>query len=233
MIKFEKTYVCGIPMAMEGMRAPMQSYARGDTQPYFATRGMRLQDEQSTKALYDGFIGPNDYDLGLRLTKAGREHRKYLRYIHVQTCIVAPSYWVSEHDTYKISTTRNSESFMHKGVSSPFEIEQFDFCVDSPDDLNFRSKDGTTLLEVWGDTLNMLNALRDKYLETRDEKYFQLIRKLLPSGWKIRYYWDASYETLANIYHQRENHRLPEWHTFCAWIKTLPHSELITGEVAR
>jgi hypothetical protein len=31
-----------------------------------------------------------------------------------------------------------------------------------------------------------------------------------------------SYPTLRRIYHQRHNHRLPMWHDFCDWIKSLP-----------
>lgn len=42
-----------------------------------------------------------------------------------------------------------------------------------------------------------------------------------------------SYQTLKRIYHQRKNHRLPMWHDFCNWIKSLPFSDtLITGEYA-
>mgnify|MGYP007008490595 FL=1 len=38
-----------------------------------------------------------------------------------------------------------------------------------------------------------------------------------------------SYQTLRRIYIQRRNHRLPQWHIFCDWIKTLPYAdELIT-----
>ena len=39
-----------------------------------------------------------------------------------------------------------------------------------------------------------------------------------------------NYEVLANIYKSRKNHKLDEWHTFCDWLKSLPYSELITGE---
>lgn len=40
-----------------------------------------------------------------------------------------------------------------------------------------------------------------------------------------------SYQALRNIARQRWNHRLPEWHQFVDWIKTLPFSqELILQE---
>ena len=78
--------------------------------------------------------------------------------------------------------------------------------------------------------LDALNALRNEYIETKDDRIFFAIRQLLPQGYNIRYTWMANYEVLANIYYSRKNHRLPEWHVFCDWIKTLPYSELITGD---
>ncbi len=37
--------------------------------------------------------------------------------------------------------------------------------------------------------------------------------------------WSFSYQTLRRIYHQRRNHRLPQWRMFCYWIKTLPYAD--------
>lgn len=34
-----------------------------------------------------------------------------------------------------------------------------------------------------------------------------------------------SYQTLRRIVAQRHNHRLPEWHTFVDWVKTLPFAD--------
>lgn len=42
---------------------------------------------------------------------------------------------------------------------------------------------------------------------------------------RVQYF---SYQTLRRIYIQRRNHRLPHWHKFCDWIKSLPYAnELI------
>ena len=65
------------------------------------------------------FIGPNDMDLAKRLIKAGPEHRKFLRQIMVTVDITAPLFWYKEFDTYKIGTTANSTSTMHKLTSKP------------------------------------------------------------------------------------------------------------------
>lgn len=51
------------------------------------------------------------------------------------------------------------------------------------------------------------------------------MKEELPEGTMQRRVWMFSYQTLRRIYFQRRNHRLPQWHLFCDWIKTLPYSE--------
>lgn len=197
MIKFEHTDVYGFEAAIRGCRNPLNSWHLSDS----------TFDKYPT-------IGDKDFALLMKLSKAGSDHGKYLRMINVTVDITAPTYWVAEHDTYKVATVRNSCSFMHKGVSKPFEIS--DFSIEGEVD------------DWWIDTIDNLNSLREIYLETRDESVFRRIRQQLPSGYNVRYTWQANYEVLKNIYHSRKHHRLPEWHAFCDWIETLPYSILIT-----
>lgn len=49
----------------------------------------------------------------------------------------------------------------------------------------------------------------------------------IPMGHIQRTVDTISYQTLRRIYFQRRNHRLPMWHKFCDWIKTLPFAELL------
>ena len=52
----------------------------------------------------------------------------------------------------------------------------------------------------------------------------------IPMGKELTKIDFFSYQCLRNIYKQRRHHRLPHWHTFCDWIKTLPFAEeLITA----
>lgn len=51
-----------------------------------------------------------------------------------------------------------------------------------------------------------------------------------PAGFVLTAGMTTNYRQLKTIYAQRKNHRLPEWREFCAWIETLPMSELITGD---
>lgn len=175
--------------------------------------------DKSDSVILDGLfvLGKNDKNLMKKLCKAGPDHRKFMRMLPVQCNIVAPLFWVAEHDTYKIGTTRNSCSFMHKGVSKPFSLEDFSI------------EDGaeSELLKI----INTLNFLRENYLKNKDIKIFRMIRELLPQGYNVKYTWCANYEVLYNIYHARKNHRLEEWKYFCNWIEALPHfKEIVLGE---
>lgn len=188
-MKIENVEVYGIDAAVRSMRNPMNSWDKNDT--------------------VDGELGPNDLKLATRLVGAGTEHRKFLRSIYVTVDLTLPQYICAELDTYKVGTVRNSCSFMHKGVSKKFEID--DFTTDRPEDL-------TVIIE-------MLNHLRDLYLKTKDYKYFRRIRQILPMGYNYKFTWTANYEVLLSIYFQRRNHRLKEWHPFCDWIKELPYMQ--------
>lgn len=234
MIKFEYTEVGGWRGAIRGMRNALDSWDKSDS---YMEAGHFV-------------LGQNDRSLALKLSKAGTDHSKYLRMITVTVDITAPTYWVAQHDTYKTGTTRNSCSFMHKGVAYPYTIYQFTVgdphiaeILEGASDLRgeyaawlesgkehekYQSLFNETAM--WHTTLMELNRLRCKYKENKDPALFEKIRQLLPSGYNTRYTWHANYQVLKNIYHSRKNHRLPEWQDFCSWIESLPYSELIIGE---
>ena len=70
-----------------------------------------------------------------------------------------------------------------------------------------------------------LEKLRQKYLETKDKRYWKELIRWLPSGWLQTRTLTMNYENLRSIYHQRENHKLTEWHSFCRWVENLPYAE--------
>ena len=121
MIKIENAEVVGWEAAIRGMRNPMNSWEKSDSgwEPQFDT----VQGPVAGEFV----IGPNDYDLMMRLRNAGTDHRKFMRMITVYLDITAPMYWWSEFDTYKIGTVANSCSKMHKMLSKPFEMNDFSF----------------------------------------------------------------------------------------------------------
>lgn len=75
-----------------------------------------------------------------------------------------------------------------------------------------------------------LNCYREKFLETKDKRYWWQMIQLLPTSYNQKRTIDLNYEVLASQYRQRKDHKLDEWHQYCDWIKTLPYSEFITIE---
>lgn len=199
MIKLERTSVMNLENAMRGARNPLNSWARSDS--YY--------DEN-----HNYILGPNDLDLAKRLRRAGSDHRKFLRQVFVSVDITAPIYWWKEYDTYKVATTANSTSTMHKIHSKPFELEDFSYDHMTPDTLEFMK----TVIE-------RLEQIRLRFAaEKQKEDWYDLIQ-LLPSSYNQMRTCSLNYETLINIYHARKNHKLQEWHTFCGWIETLPYGK--------
>ena len=209
MLKVENLRTFNWEGALRGLRNPMNSWAKSDST--FDENGNFIN------------IGENDLRLMKTLFKAGTEHRKYLRQIFVSMDITAPLYWISELDTYKVGTVRNSCSFMHKGVSKPFEITDFsthDTLIDGV----------PRNIETWKTILDALNQLREEYLATKDNNIFQQIRCLLPSGYNLRFTITMNYENVFTIIHQRSGHRLKEWNEFVDVLKTLPYvQELLSA----
>lgn len=119
MIKIENTEVHGWEAAIRGMRNPMNSWDRMDTK-------FDCVDYDDFGEIPGG-IGPNDLGLMKRLAHGGPVHGKYLRMINVTADIVAPLYWWSEYDTYKVGTVANSCSKMHRLFAKPFELNDFSF----------------------------------------------------------------------------------------------------------
>ena len=214
---------------------------------------------RNTRTNFHDYIGPNDKDLMERLAKGGPAHAKYRRFITVYLDIVAPLYWWKEFETYKVGTDSNSCSTMHKLTDKEFTLEDFstDHLIDY-ELYSCNEKEGLVLecaphiycggVQHMNLTINVLNFYRNQYLIatkklkrtdlTKAERkhtiaqqklyWWQLIQ-LLPSSYNQRRTIKLNYETLYRIYHDRKGHKLDEWNEFCAWIESLPLSEVITG----
>ena len=210
-----------------GARNAMNSWERSDSgwEPQF--------DKVQGSVAGEFVIGPNDHDLIMRLRNAGTDHRKFMRMIVVYATITAPLYWWKEFDTYKVGTVANSCSTMHKIHEKEFTLEDFShehlFINEDDYDLTKRMRVSSCQQLLLG-TIAVLNASRNKYLETKDKDYWWQMIQLLPSSYNQRRTVMLNYEVLTNIYKSRKNHKLDEWMEFCAWIKTLPYHEIITGE---
>jgi hypothetical protein len=251
MLKIENAEIMGWEHAIRGMRNPKNSWVKSDS-GVCATHGpahcadcvytdCHADDvEISTKYI----LGSNDLNLMTTLRNAGTDHRKFMRMITVYLDITAPLYWWKEFDTYKVGTVANSCSTMHKIAAKEFTLEDFSCehldrepyhrnwieSVIVDEDITSPHKVWMTPFDVLRCTIEMLNAYRENYLETKDKQDWWQMIQLLPSSYNQRRTVMLNYEVLANIYKSRRNHKLDEWHTFCDWIESLPYSELITGK---
>jgi len=204
MIKIEIIEVSGWEAAITGMRNPMNSWDKSDSNCKTIIR--------DNERYVENFIGKNDLTLMRKLCKAGTDHRKYLRMINVTMDITAPLYWWKEWDTYKVGTVRNSCSTMHMIAAREFVLDDF-----SHEHLNGHSE---MILE---DTIKALNAEREYYLKSKDKSAWWQLIQLLPSSYNQLATVQVNYEVLMNMYHSRKAHKLDEWVRFCEWILTLPY----------
>lgn len=207
-MEFKTLEVCGMEQAIAGMRNPLKSYAKADS--------------ESKDGVF--MLGDNDRKLATTLWKAGTEHRKWLRMVQVWVDIEAPRYIWSEFDTYKIGTTANSESTMHKLKDEILDCSCVEFDWG-------QSKIADNAMTHLLDSLKKIQDMMNAADSTDKDKYHRLMKGLLPEGFIQKRTVNLNYETLANMYHQRKNHRLPQWSKdFVDWVETLPYSEFITGK---
>lgn len=228
MIKLERTETFGFEAAIRGMRNPLNSWDKSDSEwvnGCVNTACTDCVDEEYCRVasinpdiIYK--VGENDLDLMKRLVKAGTDHSKFMRMITVYVDITAPLYWWKEFDTYKVGTVANSCSTMHKIHAKEFTINDFS---------HEHLLDGEPLLHMYV-FLSLLNDFRELYIETKDKKYWWQMIQLLPSSYNQKRTVQLNYAVLRNMYHARKNHKLDEWRDFCKWIESLPCSELITME---
>ena len=256
MLKIEKTEVVGFEAAIRGMRNPKNSWEKSDSKycseydnppiegscQYCPYDSMCNKSEKAMQQMY--LIESNDLNLMTTLRNAGTDHRKFMRMITVYLDITAPLYWWKEFDTYKVGTVANSCSTMHKIADKEFTLEDFSCehldrepchrnwieSVIVDEDITSPHKVWMTPFDVLRCTIEMLNAYRENYLETKDKQDWWQLIQLLPSSYNQKRTVMLNYEVLANIYKSRKDHKLDEWHTLCDWIESLPYSELITGE---
>ena len=181
-------------------------------------------------------LGPKDMKLAAALIHGGSEHRKFLRQIMVTVDITAPLYWWKEFDTYKVGTTANSTSTMHKLTSKPITLDCFE-TDDYDDSLHIGmtpTGDPYNVGVFTEDFIDFLEELRQKYLETNNKAYWKELVRWLPESWLQTRTVTMNYENILSMVHQREHHKLTEWsgsgdsfvhESFIKFAKSLPYMQ--------
>lgn len=223
MIKVENIAVWGFEAAIRGMRNPMNSWDKSDSFHY-------------DDPIYYFEVGENDLDLMRRLYKSGTEHRTYARMIQVSVDITAPLYWWKEMDRYTVGKSQVSCSTMHKIAAKGFELDDFShehLCEGKEEvlvDAHIPSECCYSIVstaQVLNHVISALNACREKYIDTKDKKYWWQLIQLLPSSYNQRRTVCMSYETVFKIIKERTGHKLDEWVDFVEILKDLPYVEEI------
>lgn len=235
-MKFERTEVMGFKGALRGMRNSMNSWDKSDS--YYGYYQCNICDhnhlcdkcitsDENNYAIEAPIIGENDMKLAKKLIKAGTEHRKFMRQIFVSVDITAPLYWWKEFDTYKVGTVANSTSTMHKLASTPITLDCFE--IDDYDDSIFTNPEEINYF------IQFLEGLRQKYLATKDKRYWKELIRWLPESWLQTRTITFNYENLLAICSkgQRRFHKLNEWSgqdnselpNFISWARTLPYAQ--------
>ena len=217
----------------------------------FTDEGCNLAEEYANKLIKNGvlrlndnddvadlaFIGPQDMKLAQTLIKAGPEHRKFLRQIFVSVDITAPLCWWKEMDQYKIGTITDSTSTMHKLTSKPITLENFEVDDFNPEIVYYEIPGAQNDIGMFADfMIEQLEFLRQKYLETKDKRYWKELVRWLPESWLQMRTWSANYEVVRSICQQRRNHKLNEWsgkddsskNNFIKWAREeLPYAQYL------
>lgn len=228
MIKVEHIETWGFEHAIRGMRNPLNSWDRSDSYPAVDCKkcgvidreGICKPKEHDCTPYLCYAIGENDLTLMRKLYAGGQPHRKYLRQIFAVMDITAPLYWWKEFDTYKVGTTANSCSTMHKITAKEFTLADF-----SVEHLGIVPNCDPTYESAFEGVIMALNEARHCYLDTKDKAYWWQMIQLLPTSYNQKRTVSMTYENVMNMLDYREGHKLDEWREFCKILRGLPYVE--------
>ena len=179
-------------------------------------------EESIRRAKYPMSVSPDTLTTELTngiksLAQSGRGegHDQWLTGVIVQFDLTFSVKAWTEAERYHFFDFVSSQSTMHR-------ITKFDL------DTAYMPYVDPRIIGIMKEKVREYNALTDEDL--KKEKYLEILYSN-PCGFRLTAGMTTNYRQLKTIYHQRKNHRLPEWRAFCKWIETLPHAELITGEI--
>lgn len=133
-------------------------------------------------------------------------HRKFLRQIQLWFYVNLPRMLWTEFDTYKVGMVRNSGSTMHNLHKERPHVGMFH---NTPQD--------------------MIDLFACKWDEWQAGKLsLPEIKACLPEGFLQDSVLSFNYEVLRTIYHDRKNHRLPDWQIILdAMLARVEHPEYV------
>jgi len=148
-----------------------------------------------------------------QLSHKGAGHNKFLEAMIIWLDVRAPRYFWQEADTYRIST-KQSESTMHTILRKPLTT------------IDFQEDGGHEEPDVNDEAFEQM-YLEKLNAKIKAKKFRWVKRHLIESFFQERV-WCMSYKTLQNLWYQRHDHKLPEWHDFIDQVLSqIVHPEYI------
>ena len=160
---------------------------------------------------------------------AGSGHDQFMTGIVVQFDLTfSNKAWV-EAERYKFLNFISSQSTMHR--ITKFNLDEVYMEYTDP-----------RIVAIMKEKVGEYNDLMARIAEEKekgndvsqmrkeaDQRYLEILYSN-PAGFRLTAKMTTNYRALKTIYHQRKDHRLPEWKAFCAWVETLPYAYFITGK---
>lgn len=142
-----------------------------------------------------------------RLAPMDGGHNKFLRQIVYWWDATLPRFLWQEVDQYRIGVTTQSESTMHTIMHRNLVQDDFEEPIHP------------TILEHVNGCINFYKIASPE----NKQVWFLKLKNELPEGFLQRRVWSMSLANMKNIYHQRRNHRLPQWKQICeAFVEATP-----------
>ena len=176
------------------------------TEVYGLNKAVIASGNAMRTVMANNLLDPTDKDLKraalLGTTGTGEGHDNFLNGIIVQFDLYAPLYMWKQIQRYHFLDFVSSQSTMHRLLKFDIATQ----CVSDTDPI---------IVQRYQDLVADYNAAPDA------AKWRTLVASL-PCGFVLGATMTTNYRQLKTIYLQRRNHKLKEWHDFCAWCETLP-----------
>jgi hypothetical protein len=212
--------VYGFRAAIAGMRQPRDSGEASDSDFDMDVNEAGHWECDGVTAMENPIFGPKDLKLMRTLIARGSSHRKFLRMITVWCEMTLPRFVWTDLDTYKVGTVRNSQSSVFTLGSRLLDHTDFE--------------GGLYISE---DAILDIRHLQEEYRQHRTAENLHMLKCSLPEGFLQTSQYMFNYEVARAIYHDRENHVLPEFSGpggICEMISQLPYaSELLIESIRK
>lgn len=176
------------------------------TEVYGLNKAVIASGNAMRTVMANNLLDPTDKDFKraalLGITGPGEGHDNFLNGIIVQFDLYAPLYMWKQIQRYHFLDFVSSQSTMHRLLKFDVATQ----CVSDTDPV---------IVRRYQDLVADYNA-------TPDAAKWRTLVASLPCGFVLGATMTTNYRQLKTIYLQRRNHKLKEWHDFCAWCETLP-----------